>query len=188
MFIAGDEVLLRAVEADSFEVVMRLLRERPGLGPMSRLLAAGSPAAPEQLLALTGSRELAAGRLMAVGRPGKPDGAGGLLLIEQADWKNGQLQISVYPEPGCETDVADGLKALMRFGFEEMRMAAAVVCCPDDDRVAGQICRLAGMTRDACLKGRLFRDGRSRDVAVYTLIREADKEVGTDEKRGPRAI
>lgn len=188
MFIAGDEVLLKAVEAELFDWVMRLLRERPGIGPMSRLLTKGSPPAPARLLALTGSRELAAGRLMAVTRPGLPDDHLGLILIERADWKNGQLQLSVYPEPGCEAEMADGVWALARFGFEEMRMAAAVVFCPDDDSAARQICRLAGMTRDACLKGRLFRDGHSRDVAVYTLLRKTDEEVRAVEAKRQKVI
>lgn len=175
MFISGNKVLLRAVEEETFERTIELLKGTFWIGTMSHLLWETKIKNLNDLTGALGSRELAPGRLMVVA-PEKEKGFYGLLLIEQADWKNGVLSISVYSSEGCGQEMADGLSALIRFGFEEMRMECAVVSCISGNRAVAEICREAGMQQDACLQSRLCHEGCRMDVAVFTLPKNEVKE------------
>lgn len=175
MFIAGNKVLLRAVEEETFEQTMELLKGKFWIGTMSRLIWESRVKNLSDLLGVLGSRELSPGRLMVVA-PEKKRGFYGLLLIEQADWKNGVLSISVYPSEGSGQEMADGLSALIRFGFDEMRMECAMVSCTGEDQAVAKICREAGLQQDACLKSRLCHDGERMDMAVFTLPKKGTKE------------
>lgn len=176
MFITGNKILLKAVEEETFEKTMELLKGKFWTGVMSRLLWETKAENLSSLLGVLGSRELAPGRLMAVASPEAEKDFCGLLLIEHADWKNGVLSVSVYPREGCKQEMADGLSALIRFGFDEMRMECAAVSCISGDQAVAEICRKAGMRQDACLKSRLCNHGRRMDLAVFTLPKNESRE------------
>ena len=174
MYIVLENIALKAAEEPEFQSIMELLRRENSIAEISRLGCSASVTCMDELFQAAGGGELRFGRVMTVWNEDEGTLVG-LLVLEKMDWKNGVAEIAVFPAEGREADVAKGLKALLRFCFDELRTECAVVTCLAEDAPVGRTCEAAGFLRDVVLRARIQVGDQNKDVAVYTYT-QAERE------------
>ena len=65
----------------------------------------------------------------------------------------------------------EALKAVIHFGFEEMRLFRVEAQHEIDNPASGAVMTKAGMRKEGVLRGRIYNKGRHADVCLYAILR-----------------
>ncbi|HML47111.1 MAG TPA: GNAT family protein [Clostridia bacterium] len=79
--------------------------------------------------------------------------------------------------------MTEALWAVLRFGFEEMRLHRIEAQHEVDNPASGRVMEKCGMRREGVLRGRLYNKGRYVDVALYAILVEEWRAIARSEGR-----
>jgi len=79
--------------------------------------------------------------------------------------------------------MTEALWAVLRFGFEEMRLHRIEAQHEIDNPASGRVMEKCGMRQEGVLRGRLYNKGRYVDVALYAILMEEWRSIARSEGR-----
>ena len=79
--------------------------------------------------------------------------------------------------------MTEALFAVLRFGFDEMRLNRIEAQHEVDNPASGRVMEKCGMRQEGILRGRLYNKGRYVDVALYAILAEEWRVIARTEGR-----
>lgn len=178
--IAGDRVLLRALEVDDLErcytwmndpYIVRTLKSRypiPFHTESEWLEAAVTPSSAERHFAIERREDR-----VHIGNAS----------LHQIDWVSRVAWFGVFigePASWNQGYGSDAIRSLVRFAFEEMNLRKLRINVFEYNERAKHVLLQIGFVQEGKLAREFFREGKYHDICVLSIFRE-DEKVGGEE-------
>lgn len=173
MFIYGEKILLRAVEASDNSMLLSLIND-----PDTEMMLGGSSwpiSESEQLKWFERQEHNKESLRCIVAEKEKPERAIGTVILSEVDSKNGtgHLHIKMSKDGGRGKGYGtDAVSALVRYAFDELRLNCIYANILSYNEVSIRLFEKCGFQRDGVLRARIYKKGQYFDVFAYSIIKQ----------------
>lgn len=172
MEIIGNKVLLRAIELEDCDLLLRLIND-----PETEMMLGGFSfpvsSSEQEMWIRNQSKNNNILRCIVTDRNNPQKGLGTVILSD-IDYRNGlcQIHIKMAKDIGRGKGYGtDAVKTLSQYAFNELRLNCIYAEVLDYNRISQRLFEKCGYKREGLLRSRVFKSGKYVDVYSYSLLK-----------------
>lgn len=176
MIIYGDRIMLRAIELDDRDLLLSLIND-----PETERMIGGMSfpiSKTEQETWIEKQKFNSSNLRCIVADIKKPEEGIGTVILTDLDYRNGtaEIHIKMDKDKGRGKGYAtDALSAMSKYAFEELRLNCIYAYVLSYNAKSKKLFERCGYKKEGVLRSRVFKNGKSRDLCVFSLLNVDDE-------------
>lgn len=174
MFIYGEKIVLRGVEASDNSMLLSLIND-----PDTEMMLGGSSwpvSEAEQLKWFERQEQNKESLRCIVAEKNNTEKAVGTVILSEIDSKNGtgHIHIKLSKDGGRGRGYgSDAIQAMVRYAFDELRLHCIYANILSYNEASIRLFEKCGFERDGVLRSRVFKKGHYVDVFAYSILKQS---------------